>query len=84
MLIVVTRDAHDPVSGYPAFADRDAPSKISRLTENTDKGSQNNCEASVTSKHKYGSSIASNKIARTERGRRRGKMDSDSGGKQMG
>jgi hypothetical protein len=69
--IVVTRDAHDPDSGYPAFADRGAPSKIARLTGSTGEGSQNNYEASVTSKHEYGSSITSNKTARTERERKR-------------
>jgi hypothetical protein len=67
------RDALDRDSGHPVSTYRGSPTKISRLTGNSNSGagSQNNCEPSVDSKYKYASSIASTKTVKTERGRRR-------------
>lgn len=74
---VFTRDARDRDSGYPASTFRGAPSKVSRLTGNSEVGSQNNYESSVLSKHKSASSIASTKT--TERGRQRVERGAETG-----
>jgi hypothetical protein len=76
---ILTRDARDRDSGYPASTYRGTPSKISRLTGNSGEETENNYDPSITSRHKYASSIASTRTNRTERGRKRIERGTEAG-----